>query len=129
MDVMNEADAGEFIECPVSGGRVDRPRRPFGHAGQDLLDRQKPFPMTGEHGANGSPREGEAKPGTSNSFMEQSFESGRVVGGGHRGKGSDCLNPNQGSPLLRMVAIATCGVRIGPGHAVMNENLNPRTGS
>ena len=89
MDVMDQTDAGKFVEGPVSGGWVDWPGRPFDHARQDLLDCQKLFPMTGQHGANGAPREREAKPGTSNPFMEQAFESGGVFDGRHGEKGSD----------------------------------------
>ena len=83
MDVMDQTDAGKFVECPVTGGWVDRPGRPLDRACQDLLDRKESFPMTGQHAADGATRERQAKPGTSNPLVEQRLESGRVVDGRH----------------------------------------------
>lgn len=60
VDMMDQTDPGEIIECPVRSGRIDWDTVSF-DAPEDVLGGEKTFVVAGEYGANRTTRHREAQ--------------------------------------------------------------------
>ena len=74
MDVMDQPDLGQIVECPIRRGRIDRDAVCLDST-EDLLGCEKPFIVARQHGANGATRHREPQTCFTNSLVNGVLET------------------------------------------------------